>query len=869
MQQGLSHRDALVGDGSCDGLNESAERESCVRKHECIVECGADNATLKVMCLDLTNATSDVETECDQTFTCVQACMSGTGCPHRPGPSNLEFLNKHYLPFMITACVFVLFLLVWAGTKLWQRLQQRRIRRQEEIDTGQTLGAAVGRYFLPSHSVNAHQFRGMSPGGPAVAIRFEELGLQLKDGRTVLDGVTGDFKAGTMSAVMGPSGCGKTTFMNVLSGRATYGVRTGKVWFSDAEVNPIELRPSFGFVPQDDIVHSRLTVRENLHFAAQLRNPSSTSAAEIDDIVNDALTILQISHIQSSLVGSEAERGVSGGQKKRVNIGMELVANPSLLFLDEPTSGLDATTSLQVINSLRKMAELDMTIIMVIHQPRYSLFTLFDDVLLLGPGGRTVYLGNSQSAKTYFEGLGFQLPASENPADWIFDVLMGAISHPSIKDFKPAMLVEKWRENSSKVVQQVPRRQTDESENYMIAEAALREEWFKVDLDGSGYLDKAELMVLLERCGVTRPDENGVDELFHRISSREGPNDTERILFHDLLVYVVSTTRTIALDSAASASRLLKKPSETADDALLPASATGGARSAAIRQPGVLKQFLVLLARRFVQFFRENRQRSIDLALVASFAVILGKLHQGQNTDNLKFAGSLLLLHMSLSLMVCTSVLKVFGEGQVVFWRESGGGLNILAYMLAKVCGNMFDLLMQCMLFTIVYYFVKKPEQYFLSYFVPNMFVTLLAASWGYFLSSILPPQNATIAAVALMLVLCGVLGTTGEIPNRLTGGVMEIVVSVSITRWSVAMTLADEMGLSHEHAECAHPYGDALADAYGNAAIVPLPPDGIEWMTNIGRVWHNSMIVMSLWSVLLLCGTYLGLRFLNRDKQV
>jgi len=314
------------------------------------------------------------------------------------------------------------------------------------------------------------------------------------------------------------------------------------------------------------------------------------------------------------------------------------------------------------------------------------------------------------------------------------------------------------------------------------------------------------------------------------------------------------------------------KTSDTANDTLLPASASSGAQSTGaqmVGQPGVLKQFSVLLARRFVQFFRESRQRMIDLTLISVFAIILGNLHTGQNTDTIKFAGNLELTHVSLSLMVCTSVLRVFGDGQVVFWRESGGGLSILAYMLAKVCGNMVDLLLQCMLFTTVYYFVKKPEQYFLSYFTPNVFLTLLAASWGYFISSILPPQNATIAAVALMLVLCGVLGNTGEISQRLNGGVMEVVVSISISRWSVPMTFVDELGLAHENAKCTPMVLNLLADNYANASIVLLPPDGNHLTRSTDRLWINSAIVMSLWSVLLLCGTYLGLKFMNRDKQV
>merc|ERR1719392_441714 len=114
---------------------------------------------------------------------------------------------------------------------------------------------------------------------------------------------------------------------------------------------------------------------------------------------------MQVDHIQDSIVGSVEQRGISGGQRKRVNIGLELAAQPSVLFLDEPTSGLDATSSLTVVLSLKKMCQLGMSSIMVIHQPRYSLFTLFDDVLLLGKGGQAVYLGTSLGAKPNVESL--------------------------------------------------------------------------------------------------------------------------------------------------------------------------------------------------------------------------------------------------------------------------------------------------------------------------------------------------------------------------------------------------------------------------------------------------------------------------------
>merc|ERR1719188_2847094 len=128
-------------------------------------------------------------------------------------------------------------------------------------------------------------------------------------------------------------------------------------------------------------------------------------------ITNDVLQVLQLEAQQNIRVGNRTTGGgLSGGQRKRVNVGLELAACPTLLFLDEPTSGLDATGSLMLVRQLQKMTQLGMTIVMVIHQPRYSLFTLVDDVLLLGAGGRTAYIGPTSGAKAYFEQLGFAMP---------------------------------------------------------------------------------------------------------------------------------------------------------------------------------------------------------------------------------------------------------------------------------------------------------------------------------------------------------------------------------------------------------------------------------------------------------------------------
>jgi ABC-type multidrug transport system ATPase subunit len=110
--------------------------------------------------------------------------------------------------------------------------------------------------------------------------------------------------------------------------------------------------------------------------------------------------------IRDVQIGDEDIRGISGGQRKRVNVGMELVANPTVLFLDEPTSGLDSAGSKSLCQCLRSISELGLNIAAVIHQPRYEIFCMFHDVLLLGKGGKTVYLGPTEQAAEYFESLG-------------------------------------------------------------------------------------------------------------------------------------------------------------------------------------------------------------------------------------------------------------------------------------------------------------------------------------------------------------------------------------------------------------------------------------------------------------------------------
>lgn len=292
---------------------------------------------------------------------------------------------------------------------------------------------------------------GLAPKSYTLNIRFEELGLRLKKGgHVVLSGVTGQLTHGRVTAVMGPSGAGKTTFLTSLAGKATYGTLTGSVFINGqrALLTDRKYKHLLGFVPQEDVMHRDLTVRENVVMSALTRLPATWSHDAKLDFAESVLEVLGLVEIADSIVGDELVRGISGGQRKRVNIALELAADPLVLFLDEPTSGLDSTGSLQVCSALTRIARLGITVALVLHQPRYEIFAAFDDLLILGKGGRTVYLGPVAEALPYFEAqLGLPCPRFVNPADHMLDVVGGTVppewarAHP---DWKPAQLFDTW-----------------------------------------------------------------------------------------------------------------------------------------------------------------------------------------------------------------------------------------------------------------------------------------------------------------------------------------------------------------------------------------------------------------------------------------
>eukprot|EP01135_Chromosphaera_perkinsii_P010280 Nk52_evm22s2085 gene=Nk52_evmTU22s2085 len=240
--------------------------------------------------------------------------------------------------------------------------------------------------------------------------------------KNILKGVSGSIKPGVMTALMGPSGAGKSTLLDVLAGRKTKGTITGTIRFDGKEA-PQDFKQIAAYVQQTDTLMPTLKVRELLQYTAQLKLSSrkftrEQKEARVEAVINE----LGLQGCADTVIGDRLTRGISGGQAKRVNIAMELVTNPSIIFLDEPTTGLDSGIALEVMTVVRSLTNGGRSVICTIHQPSGEIFQLFDRLLLLVLG-EVVYEGERRLAVDYFRNFGYALPPGMNPSDYLMDIV--------------------------------------------------------------------------------------------------------------------------------------------------------------------------------------------------------------------------------------------------------------------------------------------------------------------------------------------------------------------------------------------------------------------------------------------------------------
>ncbi|XP_029128636.1 ABC transporter G family member 24 isoform X3 [Cajanus cajan] len=322
---------------------------------------------------------------------------------------------------------------------------------------------------------------------PLIEISFKDLTLSLKaHNKHILRCVTGKIKPGRITAVMGPSGAGKTTFLSAIAGKAFGCKVTGSIFINGKNESIHSYKKIIGFVPQDDIVHGNLTVEENFRFSALCRLPADLPKPDKVLIVERVIEFLGLHPVRNSLVGTVEKRGISGGQRKRVNVGLEMVIEPSLMILDEPTSGLDSASSQLLLRALRREALEGVNICMVVHQPSYALFKMFDDLILLAKGGLTVYHGSVKKVEEYFADLGINIPKHINPPDYFIDILEGIEVPSGSSGVSYKELPIRWMLHNGYPVPLDMRQNAPQFDTYVAANPAK-----ETDLDGSGHEERS------------------------------------------------------------------------------------------------------------------------------------------------------------------------------------------------------------------------------------------------------------------------------------------------------------------------------------------------------------------------------------------
>eukprot|EP01059_Diplonema_ambulator_P024702 TRINITY_DN40_c0_g1_i2.p1 TRINITY_DN40_c0_g1~~TRINITY_DN40_c0_g1_i2.p1 ORF type:complete len:618 (+),score=225.77 TRINITY_DN40_c0_g1_i2:145-1998(+) len=248
-----------------------------------------------------------------------------------------------------------------------------------------------------------------------------EVPIDKNQKKTILHDVSGELRPGQLTAIMGPSGAGKSTMMNVLAGRAPYGNASGTVTMNGEAVDPVTYRKKLAYVMQQDALFATQTPRECLHFTAALKLPDSTDA-EREELVNGAIEALGLQRCADTLIGSVMMPGLSGGEKKRTAVAVELISSPSLIFLDEPTSGLDSHSAFELVKILRGLARAGCTIVCTIHQPSSEVFDLFHRVMFLRLG-QIVYNGSVEGIVEHFAAHGHYCKPNYNPSDFAMQKL--------------------------------------------------------------------------------------------------------------------------------------------------------------------------------------------------------------------------------------------------------------------------------------------------------------------------------------------------------------------------------------------------------------------------------------------------------------
>jgi len=557
-------------------------------------------------------------------------------------------------------------------------------------------------------------------------VAFDRLTLTVSVGKLekkVVNGVNGRLRPSTMTAVMGGSGSGKSSLLNALCGRAGYGKVTGDIKINGNNTTIDEHKNVIGFVPQDDIVYPDLSVRENLLYAGRLYLPRGTSESEIDSLADETMAQLGLSRIADSLVGDARRRGVSGGEKKRVNIGIELMKKPCILFLDEPTSGLDSRSAFVVMEGLKRLCTQGMTVTTVIHQPRTDIYDFFDNLFLLGVGGCTVYSGPATEARSYFERLGYVMPRGESQADLFLDIASGDMEPDNVNDEEVAM-------NSNDALDGDHDNDTllSYNDDALVKAQARREKLYHQWEDHYKNIPKGTLAELY-----LPPEPFSLPDSPTRVSG--------------MRQFIIQLRRNSLLSRRNVQSRLFDMTIVIMGVFLITLLAKPKASNWARNPPAFLWLKFITSKEDAVRLFQ-------SIFLFAQIGV-----------TNIQLYG--MMVGLVLAVLVGLNGTKIITDKRLEFFREASSGASVSAYYVAANFTTTFEQGVAAIISACLAYVLVLPSSDILVYIWNFWMVSWLSTSWSLLLTIITPAANVT-TVVGFYMAFFGLLFSGSQAPGTL-----------------------------------------------------------------------------------------------------
>lgn len=615
------------------------------------------------------------------------------------------------------------------------------------------------------------------------ALQFQNISYRIND-KQILTDIQGSIQPGELMAIMGASGAGKTTFLDLLARKNKKGKVQGDFFINGEKIVDSEFRSIIGFVDQEDTLLPTLTVHETIMDSAMLRLPKEMSLTAKRQKVEDVERQLGIHHIRHQLIGSEeGNRGISGGEKRRVGIACELVTSPSILFLDEPTSGLDAFNAFNVVESLVSLVKnYNRTVIFTIHQPRSNIVALFDQLVLLARG-RVVYSGPFASCQSYFDSIGYSCPPGFNIADYLVDLTMHAGQSPTAMDEEilasgnPNMRMTTSRTSSAVAVKSIPSINTsnDPEDNPSVTESLLRP---KHSRRASIKQQQERQLFTRKKLGQDTVSPSDVDSIpdsqvssnkqWPRVSKENGAPTTPRVSedVDDLPPFAngAGTDLDVLVSSYAN-SEVAKSMSDDMNSSISDAATANGGtfnghesiqavagKVKGYRKVGFFGQFVILSARTWKNLYRNPMLLLVHYAVAILLAVLVGFLFFSLTDDIKGFQNRLGLCFFLLALFGFSSLsgLTTFSTERLLFVKERSKGFYYpISYFTAKVLFDVIPLrLIPPMLMAAIIY--------------P---MTGLVPAWGEFWKFVLILVLFNLACAAICLCI-GVLIKNGGLAN-------------------------------------------------------------------------------------------------------